>query len=160
MLKLVTEKIRKITQKHVSLKSKIIQINSKKKCFLMVQKVACANGKGIKETSKMRPKFIGNSMKIATKILFFSRRFLDLLFLIFLIFFKTGRFWNPLENPMGSKMVPKSSNGAKMLKTNSTRSPPLAFQILFRFRDQFLMDLWSTCGHFLQFLESTPIDFG
>ena len=29
----------------------------------MIQKVACANGKGIKKTSKMKPKSIQNSMK-------------------------------------------------------------------------------------------------
>ena len=34
-----------------------------KQWFLMNYKVGCANGKGIKKTSKMRPKSIRNSMK-------------------------------------------------------------------------------------------------
>ena len=36
----------------------------------------------------------------------------------------------------------------------------LAFQILVRLRNQFLIDFWSTCANFLQFLEPTAIDFG
>ena len=37
--------------------------------FLMVYKVACANSKGIKKTSKMKPKSIKKSMKIDTKFM-------------------------------------------------------------------------------------------
>ena len=41
--------------------------------------------------------------KINQQIMFFQSRFLDLIFL------ETGRFGDPLQNPMGSKMVSKST---------------------------------------------------
>ena len=44
------------------------------------------------------------------KIMFFQSCFLDLLFYICLrFFFQNGRFLDPLENPMGAKMAPKST---------------------------------------------------
>ena len=62
MLKLVTEKIRKIIKNHVSLKSKTLKFIGKTMVFDDLE-VACANGKAIKKTAKMRPKSIRNSMK-------------------------------------------------------------------------------------------------
>ena len=42
--------------------------------------------------------------------MFFQSRFLDLLFLnLFKIFLKNDRFGDPLQNPMGAKMAPKST---------------------------------------------------
>ena len=52
--------------------------------------------------------------------MFFLSRFLDLLFLIFLIFFKNGRFGDPFEIRWGPKWHQNPLSGAKMLKTDTT----------------------------------------
>ena len=58
----------------------------------------------------MTPTSIRNSMKNRSKNNVCSKLFFGLpFFIFFLIFFKNCRFWDPLRNPMGSKMVPKSS---------------------------------------------------
>ena len=59
--------------------------------------------------------------------MFFRSRFLDL---IFLICFENGRFVDPLQNPMGSKMALKST---KRLQNAEKRPMPDApsFQTLF-----------------------------
>ena len=47
--------------------------------------------------------------EIDQEIMFFHTRFLDLLFIIvFWFFFLNCWFWDPLLNPMGAKMAPKS----------------------------------------------------
>ena len=63
MPKLVMKKIRKIIKIHVSLNGKSIEIYCEKQVFLIVQTVACANGKGIKQTSEIEFKYIQKSMK-------------------------------------------------------------------------------------------------
>ena len=101
--------------------------------------------------------------KIDQQIMFFLSRFLHLLFLICLIVFKNGRFGDPLENPMGSKMVPKSAKWCHKSQISSPmnlRAHFLAFQILVRLRDPFLIDCWSTCAHLLEALWRHLVDLG
>ena len=58
-----------------------------------------------------------SASKFDQQIMFFLSRFLDLLFLIcFWFFSKMVDFGNPIRNPMGSKMAPKSASGAANLK--------------------------------------------
>jgi hypothetical protein len=51
--------------------------------------------------------------KINQQIMFFQSRFLDLVFLIFFDFFQKWSMFEPLQNPMGSKMAPKSTKWRK-----------------------------------------------
>ena len=58
----------------------------------------------------MRPKSIRNSMTNRSTNHVFLKQFFGPPFFHFLfIFFKNGRFWDPLRNPMGSTMAPKSA---------------------------------------------------
>ena len=46
--------------------------------------------------------------KTNQQTMFFQSRFLDLIFLtLFRFVLNNGRFWDPLENPVGAKMTPK-----------------------------------------------------
>jgi hypothetical protein len=72
-------------------------------------KIACAYVKGIKKTSKRRPKSIPNSMtNLSKNNVVLKPFFVPHFFHFFVIVFKNGQFWDPLRNPMGSKMAPKS----------------------------------------------------
>ena len=70
----------------------------------MIQKVACASGKGMKKTSKMRSKSIRNSKKNQSKNHVCLKLFLGPHFFQFLlIFFKNGWFWDPHSKSDGVK---------------------------------------------------------
>jgi hypothetical protein len=86
MLKLVTEKIRKIIKNHVSLNSKIIEIHWKNNGFwwfrrlhVRVVKVSKKHQKGDQNPSEIQ-------WQIDQQIMFFLSSFSDLLFLMFLWF--------------------------------------------------------------------------
>ncbi len=76
--------------------------------FLMVQKVACANGKGMKKTSKMRPKSSKFNDKSINKSCFFEANFWTSFFSIFVDFFQK---WSILGPPSKSDGV---KNGTKI----------------------------------------------
>ena len=122
MLKLVTEKIREIIKNHVSLNSKIIEIHWKfngfwcfRRLHVRVVKVSKKHQKGHQNPSEIE-------WKINQKIMFFLSRFLNLLFLILGgIFFKNGRFGDPLENPMGSKIRSGSAEGPSRARLHGFR---------------------------------------
>ena len=75
--------------------------------------------------------------KIDKQIMFFQSSFLDLLFLnLFKIFLKNDRFGDPLQNPMGAKMAPKSIKWRQKIeksKMSGTKHGfvPVFFQTLF-----------------------------
>ena len=64
--------------------------------------------------------------------MFFQSRFWDLLFLHFgvFFFFKNAWFWDPLRNPMGSKMAPKSTKWRQTSEKNVWRM--LLWAVLFQ----------------------------
>ena len=88
----------------------------------------------------LRPLILAS--KSINKSCFFQSRFLDLLFFHFVyIFFKNGRLWNSLRNPMGSKMVPQIDQCAPKVAKNlipwrhlnklAPETPPEAPQVIF-----------------------------
>ena len=101
MLKLVTEKIRKIIKNHVSLNSKIIEIHWKNNGFWWFRRLHVRMvkvWKNIENETNIHPKFNEKSIKIACC---FKAVFWTSFFSFWGIFFKNGRFWAPLRNPMG-----------------------------------------------------------
>ena len=79
----------------------------------MIQKVACANGKDIKKTLKMRPKSIRNSMKINTKNMLEKRE---------LKYENSSKKWS--KN--GAKIHQKSFQNRCEKRDKKKRFPPLA----------------------------------
>ena len=78
----------------------------------------------------------------------------------FFDFFQKWSIWGPPSKSDGVKNGTKISQVTRKIEKSNLRAHFLAFQVLVRLRDQFLIDLWLTCAHFLQFLEPTPVDFG
>ena len=154
-------KMREIIKNHVSLKSKIIEIHCKNLCFWWFRRLHVRMVKVAEKHQKLNQHPSEIQWKIDTKIMFLGYRFCASIFSLFSRFYtKKKDLGTPPGWQLGPKWHPKSPTWRHKASKKLSGAHFLAFQILVRLLDQFLIDFWSTWAHFLQFLEPTPIDFG
>ena len=99
--------------------------------------------------------------KPINKNILFQSRFLDILFLIFLYFFKNGRFWEPLQNPVGAKMAFKIDQVPPTHRKTSWIGAPRTCSLFSRNHSNYraVGTSWLLIGHLFIFTIWEFLDF-